>query len=84
MALLAGYTYWWELRVTGMMFFMCVCISFLKHFLTIKVGATRWKSLRLVVIDLFGTGTMVAVLKHLGTAAYDKDILKMLVNTSAS
>lgn len=59
---------------------ICVPVSQI-HFMTIEVSATGQESLRLLVADFFGTGTVVSVLKHLETAACD--MLKKLVNTSA-
>ncbi len=48
------------------------------------IRATGQKSLRATAPACFGTGTMVAVLKQLGTMAWAKERLQMLVKTSAS
>ena len=37
-----------------------------------------------VIFAFFGTGTMVAILKHVGTADWDRERLNMSVNTPAS
>ena len=47
-------------------------ISLSKHFMMMEVSATG-QSFSLVTLAFVGTGTMVALLKHVGTADWDKD-----------
>lgn len=48
------------------------------------VTASGWKSFRSIAVEYFGTGTMEAVLKLVGTTAWARDTLKMSIKTPAS
>ena len=62
----------------------CARASLWKHFVMMRVSATGWKSLRLTAVDCFGTGLMVVILKHAGTAAWTSDRLNKSVQTPVS
>lgn len=61
-----------------------VCISVSRNFITFGVRATGWKPDRLLMAIVFGSVTVLAILKHLVTLVWDMDRLKMLVNITAS
>ena len=42
-----------------------------------------WGDSHLVIFAFLGTGTMVAILNYVGTADWDRERLKMSVNTPA-
>jgi hypothetical protein len=49
-----------------------------------EVSVTGQQSFSSVTFAFLGTGTMVAILKHVGTADWDRERLNMSVNTPAS
>jgi hypothetical protein len=55
-----------------------------KHFMMTEMSAPERQSFSSVTFAFLGTGTMVAILKHVGTADWDRERLNMSVNTPAS
>ena len=63
---------------------ICDMTSRSKHFMIIGVNATGRYSLKQDGTGFFGTGTMMAALKHAGTVAWFREVLKTSVKTSFS
>ena len=75
---------WKGSRVGGRMDLLCDMTSLSKHFTMMGVSATGRQSLKQDGADFFGTGMMVAALKHDGTTACLREGLKTSVKTSLS
>merc|ERR1712035_163550 len=79
-----GYANWNGSNDGGRMEMMWSLTTLSKHFMMVEVSATGRKSLRHVMAGFFGTGIIVADLKHGGTTAWFSEVLKMSVSTWAS
>lgn len=66
------------------MVLMCCMTIRSKHFMTIGVSATGQQSLKPDGDAFLGTGIIVVALKHVGTTAWLKEMLKMSERTSLS
>ena len=60
-----------------MVFLICDITTLSNVFMMIGVRATGLLSLRQVNVWTFGTGMMVDVLRHVGTVACAREVLKM-------
>ena len=61
--------------------FICFITNRLKYFMMTGVSNMGWWSLRQNTVDCFITGMMVIVLKHSGSTAWLREMLKMSVRT---